>query len=163
MIRIRLFLKFIFFFFGTFLHELSHYLFALMLGRAEGFSVLPRIEGESFIFGSVKSRTRYKVLSSFVASAPLIWWAVLILLMIHLGFIRTGSGMPEVNAAAVLRRLRSFSLRDLLFIWLFLQLLWAGRLSGPDIKNFSRGLLSVSGLVFLAAAVAVVYFSRRFL
>ena len=56
--RIRLILKFIFFFPGTFLHELAHYVAALVLGKAEGFSVWPRMEGNSFVFGSVKSRTR---------------------------------------------------------------------------------------------------------
>jgi hypothetical protein len=134
-----------------------------MLGRAEGFSVIPKVEGEKVVFGSVRSRTRYRILSSFVASAPLVWWALLIMLLIHFGLLRTGGGMPEMNIAPVLRRLHDFSLRDLLLIWLFIQLLWAGRLSVPDIKNSFRGLLSVSGLVFFATAAAVIYFSRRFL
>jgi hypothetical protein len=85
------------------------------------------------------------------------------MIMVHLGLLRTGSGMPEVDVAPALGRLRDFSLPDLLFIWLFIQLLWAGRLSLTDIKNFFRGLLSVSGLVFLSAAAALIYFSKRFM
>lgn len=162
--RIRLTVKFIFFFVGTFLHELAHYLFALMLGRAEGFSVLPAIDGDKLVFGSVKSRTRYKVLSAFIASAPLIWWAVLVLLMIHLRLIiMRGSGFPKIDFSLLSGRGRLFSRWDILFIWLFLQMLWAGRLSATDMKNFAKGFLSVSGIVFIAAIAALVYFSKTFL
>lgn len=162
--RIGLTVKFIFFFVGTFLHELAHYLFALMLGRAEGFSVVPAIEGDKLVFGSVKSRTKYKVLSSFIASAPLIWWAVLVLLMIHLRLlIMRGSGIPKIDFSLLVRRVRLFSRWDILFIWLFLQMLWAGRLSATDMKNFAKGFLSVSGIVFIAAIAALVYFSKTFL
>jgi hypothetical protein len=164
MVRIRLAVKFIFFFAGTFLHELAHYLFALLLGKAEGFSVLPGIEGDRFVFGSVKSRARYKVFTSFIATAPLIWWAVLLLLMVHFRLlIMRGGGMPKVDFSLLLRKGRSFSRVDILFIWLFLQMLWAGRLSVMDIKNAAKGFLSVSGVVFLAAIAALVYLSKTFL
>ena len=164
MVRIRLAVKFIFFFAGTFLHELAHYLFALLLGKAEGFSVLPGIEGDRFVLGSVKSRARYKVLTSFIATAPLIWWAVLLLLMVHFRLlIMRGGGIPRVDLSLLLRKVRSFSRGDILFIWLFLQMLWAGRLSVTDIKNAVKGFLSVSGIVLLAAIAALVYFSKTFL
>jgi len=164
MVRIRLAVKFIFFFAGTFLHELAHYLFALLLGKAEGFSMLPGIEGDRFVFGSVKSRARCKVFTSFIATAPLIWWAVLLLLMVHFRLlIMRGGGIPKVDFSLLLRKVRSFSRGDVLFIWLFLQMLWAGRLSVTDIKNAVKGCLSVSGIVLLAAIAALVYFSKTFL
>ena len=154
----------LFFFAGTFLHELAHYLFALLLGKAEGFSVLPGIEGDRFVFGSVKARARYKVLTSFIATAPLIWWTVLLLLMVHFRLIiMRGGRIPKVDFSLLLRKVRSLSRGDILFIWLFLQMLWAGRLSVTDLKNAAKGFLSVSGIFFLAAIAVLVYFSKTFL
>ncbi len=162
MITLRFILKFIFFFPGTFLHELAHYVAALVLGRAEGFSVRPRIEGGNFVFGSVKSGTRFKVLSSFIALAPVIWWFVLVLILGHLSLIRTDDGMPAINAGVILTRLKTFTYKDALYFWLLLQLLWAGRPSLQDIKNFIGGLFSVSGIMLVSAAAAVIYIVRRF-
>jgi len=157
MIKIKLFLKFIFYFFGTCLHELAHYIAALILGKAEGFSVFPKIDGDRFIFGSVKSRARYKVLTSFIAVAPLLWWVVLFLVMRHLHIIRISSGMPEVYTGRILKRISSFSYSDAFFLWLFIQMLWAGRLSMQDIKNFFKGVFSVSGFVLISAVIILVY------
>ena len=155
MTRLRLILKFIFFLPGTFLHELTHYVAALILGKAEGFSVWPKVEGNSFIFGSVKSRTRVKVLSSFIAVAPILWWAVLFIILRHVLFSR-----PEHSVgffAAMTKGLKTFSYTDAVLLWLLVQILWAGRLSIQDIKNFFSGLLSVSGLALLAIVAGLVY------
>lgn len=159
MTRIKLLLKFVFYFLGTCLHELAHYIAALILGKAEGFSVFPKIEGDRFIFGSVKSRARYKVLSSFIAAAPLVWWAVLFFVLRHFHIIRISSGMPEINANMIIKRIETFSLSDLFYIWLFIQILWAGKLSMQDIKNFFKGVFSISGLVLILASAALFYLS----
>ncbi len=159
--KIRLLFKVIFYVFGTFMHEIVHYVAALLLGKAEGFSIMPHVEGGSFVFGSVKSRVRYKVLSSFVAMAPLLWWAVLFLILRHLRLIELSGRMPNVRFGFLVERLQSFSVKDALFIWLFLQMLWAGMLSTQDVKNFFKGLLSVSGCVLVAIAAVLVYFSRH--
>lgn len=160
MTKIKLVFKFIFYFLGTCLHELAHYIAALILGKAEGFSVLPKIEGDRFIFGSVKSRARYKVLTSFIAASPLVWWAVLVLILMHFHVIRISSGMPEIDTGMIIRRIESFSLPDLFYIWLFMQMLWAGKLSMQDIKNFFRNLFSVSGFVLISAVAALIYFFK---
>jgi len=157
MITLRLILKFIFFFPGTFLHELAHYVAALFLGRAEGFSVWPKIEGNSFVFGSVKSRTRYKVLSSFIALAPVIWWGVLVLALRYLHFIGTPNGVPSINFGMIVMKLKAFTSSDALFLWLFLQIVWAGRPSLQDVKNFISGFFSVSGVMLISAVAAVIY------
>ncbi len=162
MITLRLMLKFIFFFPGTFLHELAHYGTALVLGKAEGFSVWPRVEGGNFVFGSVKSRTRYKVLSSFIALAPLVWWVVLVLVLRHLHFIGTRGGVPSINFEMIVMKLESFTSSDAFFIWLFLQIIWAGRPSREDVKNFVRGLFSVSGIILVSAVTALIYTLSRF-
>ncbi len=160
--RIRLILKFIFFFPGTLLHELAHYCAASLFGKAEGFSVRPKVEGNSFVFGSVRSRTRYRVLSSFIAIAPLLWWIALFFLLEYLRVIRRGSGIPGINFGLVAGKLRHFSLSDAFALWLFLQILWAGRPSLQDIKNFLTGFLSFSGLLLLSIAAGLIYLLRYF-
>ena len=160
--RIRLLIKLIFYFPGTVLHELAHYIAALLLGKAEGFSVVPRTEGDTYVLGSVKSRTRYKVLSSFIALAPIIWWIILFLTLRHLHVIGMGRNSPHIHFSAIAKKLRTFTLLDVFFFWLFIQMLWAGRLSFPDIKNFFRGLFSFSGLVLVIVAAAAYYLRYSF-
>lgn len=159
--RIRLAFGFIFYFIGTCLHELSHYVAALLLGKAEGFSVIPRIEGNRFILGSVKSRVRYKFLSSFIAAAPLAWWAILFLLLLYLHVIRLGNGIPIIAYELIAKKLRSFSFSDVFSLWLFMQMVWAGHLSIEDMKNIFKGIFSVSGLVFLSVVIALFYLFRH--
>ncbi len=162
MTKLRLILKFIFFLPGTFMHELAHYVAAVIFGKAEGFSVWPKVEGNSFVFGSVKSRTRYKVLSSFIAVAPLFWWAILFLILRYLHFIRKSNGMPKINFGMAVDKLKYFSLSDVFFLWLFIQILWAGRPSFQDVKNFFKGLISVSGFLLLSMAAVSIYLIRHF-
>lgn len=162
MAKIKLFLKFIFYFLGTCLHELAHYIAALIFGKAEGFSVIPKIEGDRFIFGSVRSRARYKVLTSFIAIAPLIWWAVLFFMLRHFHVIRISSGIPEINIDIIIKRIGSFSLTDLFYLWLFMQILWAGKLSVQDIKNFFMNVFSVSGFALISVVIMLFYLSGRF-
>jgi hypothetical protein len=163
MMRLRIVLRSIFFLLGTFLHELIHFVVALCLGKAEGFSVRPRIEGDTVIFGSVRSKVRYKVLSSFIAIAPLLWWVILLLILQHLCVLRISGRVPRIRAAAVLRMLKHFSLSDVFSLWLFVQMFWAGTLSVTDIKNFFGGIFSLSGVLLISAALVLVYCSRHFL
>lgn len=158
MITFTIWVKLIFFFPGTVLHELAHYTAALLLGRAEGFSVIPKKEGNRYVLGSVKSRTRYRVLSSFIALAPVIWWLALFLIFRHLHFIGTGRGLSQIRFGAIMEKLHSFTLPDAFFLWLFIQMFWAGRLSFPDVKNVLRGLLSFSGFALTGVAATVYYF-----
>jgi len=155
--------RFVFYFFGTFLHELAHYIAALFLGKAEGFSVRPKREGNRIVFGSVRSRTRFRVLSSFIAAAPIIWWAVLFMVLRHLHVIDTANHIPGLRLGVIAQKVRTFSLPDFIYLWLLIQILWAGRLSLQDLKNFSRGLISVSGISLILAVAALIYVSRRFL
>ncbi len=159
--RIRLAFKFIFYFLGTCLHELAHYVAALLLGKAEGFSIIPRIEGTRFVLGSVRSRVRYKFLSSFIASAPLVWWAILFLTLLYLHIIQVRNGIPIIPSGLVAKSLKSVSFSDLFFLWVFVQLLWAGHLSVEDLKNVLKGILSVSGMVFLSVVTIVFYLFRH--
>lgn len=159
--RIRLAFKIVFYFCGTFLHELAHYFAALLLGRAKGFSVIPRIEGKSFVLGNVRSSVRYRFLTSFIAIAPLIWWGVLFMILLRLHIVYLNNNLPGISYGEVMKRLRSLSFSDIFFLWIFVQLFWAGHLSGQDVKNAFRGMVSVSGVIFLAIAGALFYLYRH--
>lgn len=57
---------------GTFVHELSHFIFALVTThRITGFSVLPVIETKSIRMGSVSYYHKHPILSLIVGIAPL--------------------------------------------------------------------------------------------
>jgi hypothetical protein len=160
--RARLFLKALVYFFGTFLHEVSHFFVAACLGKAEGFSLVPRIEGDSFVFGSVRARVRYKVLLSLIAIAPLVWWLILFWVLRHLYVIRMTNGIPRINFSVMWPMLKSFSLRHAFFLWLFMQMLWAGKLSLQDVKEALRSLFSLSGLVVILTVWGLLYCWRDF-
>jgi hypothetical protein len=150
--KIKLVLKSILCLFGTFLHELSHFAAALILGRPEGFSVVPRIEGDVFVFGEVRAKVRYKVLSVFIAGAPLIWWALLLIMARQVFIVPPAADVQGFNASIPLQRLQSFSVHYAFSLWLFFQLLWAGRLSLKDIRTCIAGFLSPSGLILISLA-----------
>ena len=158
--KIKLFCKSILFFFGTFLHELSHFTAALLLGKPEGFSILPRIDGDSFVFGEVRARVRYKVLGVFIATAPLVWWVILFFMVKHILPAFQKPDIQVINIAFFLEKLKSLSLRDIFPLWFASQLLWAGRLSMQDMKTCFRGIVSPSGLFLISAAVLLVKLFR---
>ncbi len=156
-VKIRLALKVLFFFFGTFLHEFAHYVAAMFFGKPTGFSVIPKVSGDDLVFGSVKARTRYRVFSSLIAAAPLAWWFILILFLAHLRVMITSVDFPAVHVMLSPGRLRFFSPWNILFLWLAIQLLWAGRLSSQDIRTFFSGIFSPSGAL-LCSATAILFF-----
>jgi hypothetical protein len=159
--KIKLLCRSVLFLFGTFLHELSHFTAALLLGKPAEFSILPRIEGDSFIFGEVKARVRYKVLSVFIAAAPLIWWAFLLLMVKHVLSASFVTAMQGFNITIFFEKLKSFSLHDAFSLWFASQLLWAGRLSKQDIKTCFSGIISPSGLILISSTVLLVKFFRH--
>ncbi len=152
---LKLILKIILYFPGTFAHELAHWACALLFGSAKGFNMVPRREGDNLIFGSVSSSVRYKAFWIFIGAAPLIWWAVLYMLLKYYLIMHAVIEAPKVYISLSFHRLASPSLVDLLFLWLITQLLWAGRLSMQDIKMCLAGLFSVSGAVLIAGAAAI--------
>jgi hypothetical protein len=159
--KIKLFLRSILYLFGTFLHEFSHFAAAVLLGRPERFSIMPGIKGDTFVFGEVRARVRYKVLSVFIAAAPLIWWALLFLMLRHLLSASLLTALRELNVMIFVKKLKSFSFHDAFALWLDCQLLWAGRLSKQDIKTCFSGIISLSGLVLISSAALLVQLIRH--
>jgi hypothetical protein len=152
---LKLILKIILYFPGTFAHEFSHWAFALLFGSTKGFNIMPRRDGDNLIFGSVSAAVRYKVFWIFIGAAPLLWWVALYMLLKYYLTMHAVIQAPKVYIALSFQRLASPSPVDLLFLWLMIQLLWAGRLSLQDIKMCLAGLFSVSGAVLIAAAVVI--------
>jgi len=162
LMKIKLLCRSILCLFGTFLHEISHFAAALFLGKPEGFSIVPKIEGDVFIFGKVRARVRYKVLSVFIAGAPLIWWTLLLIMVRQALFISPEVDMQGPNMSLLLEKLKSFSIHDVFYLWLFSQLLWAGRLSIQDIKTCISGIISPSGLIFISLTALILQLLRYF-
>ena len=160
LMKIKLFCKSILFLFGTFLHEFSHFVAALLLGKPEGFSIVPRIDSDSFVFGEVRARVRYKVLGVFIATAPLVWWVVLFFMVKHILPASHGPDVQGLNIASFMEKLKHLPLGNVFALWFASQLLWAGRLSMQDIKTCFRGIVSPSGLFLISAAVLLVKFFR---
>ena len=159
--KIKLLCRSVLCLFGTFLHELSHFAVAMLLGKSEGFSIVPRIDGDSFIFGEVKARVRFRILAVFIACAPLIWWALLLIIVKHVLSDFSGPDVQRPSVTVFLEKLKTFSLRDVFLLWFASQLLWAGRLSTQDIKTCFRGIISPSGLFLIGTAVLLVQILRH--
>ena len=139
---------------GTFIHELSHYVAAVLFARPTRFHLIPRIEGGSVVFGSVSCEARHRVAFFFVAMAPLVWWYVLYRWLVYIGVVAIAAGSKTIHFdfSLLVTTLKS----HLIWIWLMVQLLWAGRLSMTDLRVAVRGILSFSGLAMIAL-VAVLY------
>ncbi|MFO0752181.1 MAG: hypothetical protein U0411_02510 [Thermodesulfovibrionales bacterium] len=159
---LRILLKVVFYLTGSFLHELAHYIAALLLGKPEGFSLIPRKRGRQIIFGSVTASYTYKVYGSLIAAAPLIWWGVLYLVLRDLGILQVALDGSRFHLIVSAERAGKSLLAHLPFLWLSIQLLWAGRLSTQDLKEFVRGLVSPSGAILIAAVVVCVMVIRNF-
>lgn len=151
---VRIFLQAVSYLPGTFIHELAHYLSAALFARPTGFRITPRIEGDSVVFGSVSCEVRHKVALFFVAVAPLVWWYVLYMWLVHMGVVGIGSGGVHIDCRLFLAKLKS----NLARIWLIAQLLWAGKLSLADLKAAARGLFSFSGLAMVVSVAALYAF-----
>ncbi len=154
----KLLLKVIFYLPATTVHEYTHWITSLVFGRPESFSLRPKIEGDTVVFGQVTASVRYRIFGSLIGIAPLIWWAALYYLLRYLHVFYIDLQFPRIYFALFFDRflLSSFSVSSLahmiFYAWLCIQLLWAGKLSLQDVTTFVVGAFSFSGLVFFSAA-----------
>jgi hypothetical protein len=135
---------------ATFLHELAHYITALFLGKPGEFTILPRIQGDTVVLGKVTANVKYKVLSVFISAAPLIWWVVFGLILKKLEMFKISQRAPFVHVNVSSNTFKWFSVHGIFYLWLFIQLLLAGRLSVQDIKTLAGGVFSISGIVTIS-------------
>lgn len=163
MLYIKVFLEFIFYFIGTFLHEAAHYAAAkltfcevpdkaiieeedgegnIVKRKISGFTIVPRINKNQIIYGHVIAIPRLNAAYTLVAIAPLIWIAALFYFLSASNMLFASFEKGYLSIEFNYREF--FSFENILTIFISLQLLWAGTLSSQDIKMFFKGVFSLS-------------------
>lgn len=172
---LKVFSHFAFYLFGTFAHEMAHWIVAkLTLSQTPssamieeedengnihkkmvaGFTIIPRITKTKVVYGHVLSIPRIQAAFVLIAIAPLVWYVALyyFLSYYNLLFIAIENGKIYLNF-----EYEAFlNYQNWLLLYISLQLLWAGKLSGQDIKVFFKGIFSISFL-FIAFVGAIIY------
>lgn len=119
---------------STFLHELAHFIIALLtFSDVKGFSLIPRIENKRIVLGRVSVSPRYKVALTFVGFAPLLN-AVIAFAIYYYDVI-------------VVNRIFTFILQ--------FYLLLGSIPSWQDIKVAIEGLFSISGIILIFSILII--------
>jgi len=146
-ILIKILFIYLFYLPGLILHEGSHALAALMtLSSIKEIKLFPNIQFEDngayrVTYGYVSSAVRFKASFMLIGIAPLFLWLIPANIVLTEGWISIDT--MKIYWDTILR------MRNLPFIYLFLQIFWAGFPSSQDWKVFFVGLFSVSGLVLI--------------
>lgn len=142
---------------GTFLHELSHLIGAMLIGaRIRSFSILPKItydaSGRKFYeLGSVEFIPRIKALSFIAGLAPISLWALLWFLLVQIGVLIPYESSFSINPWGL------FYVENLWIWFVMFQLIIGGKPSRPDIEISVKGFLSFSGLLFAVGVYMYIY------
>ena len=135
--NLKIILKALLFLPSTFLHELTHALFGIILGRIESFSILPRISGGNIILGSVIAGSRLHINIFLIAVSPLIWW-IMIYFYVESAFFSSVEIAYSIYALWILAFAGKLSMQDIkvgivalaasrtkyIFILFFLVVIW---------------------------------------
>jgi len=172
---IKVFLQFIFYLIGTFLHEATHWIGAKTTfsqtpksvvvdeeddngntykKKVSGFTIIPKIKKDRVVYGHVYAIPKYNMFYIIIAIAPIVWFVALYYLLAHYGFVTI-----NINKETLLFQLdykSLFQFQNWFIIYLSLQLIWAGTLSSQDIKMFLNGIFSISFFVLLLG-VFIIY------
>jgi len=150
MYRMRFILKLMMMFPGTALHELAHYIPALLLNAKPSLSLMP-----SFKHGTAGRVTfrepSFGLAKTLIALTPIVWWYVLATLLVKLHLLDLSvPHMYRLEMALMYNpSINPFEYAALALV--SLQLLWAGGLSRKDLENAVDGLASFSGALTLIA------------
>lgn len=150
--KTKLFLKLFFYLPGTLLHELAHYVPALIFRTRPTLSVLPSLRDDSA--GRVTHIVpKYGIQKTVIALFPALWIAVLLWAWSTLGILSIDTAMQSISLTFRLPKYSVFGY--LIFVYFSLQLLWAGTLSRRDLHNAIAGLFSLSGAVAVSLFYAI--------
>ncbi len=150
---VAIWLYFFLFLPGIFLHELSHYVMALVLRVNVGnFSLWPQKKGKDLVLGSVQVRGVGPLRHSLVGAAPLLFGSLAVLIIGRfLHFDALGGEMMRGDLTAVLDILSaSIATPD---FWLWLYLLFA--IANAMMPSASDRVYWLPVLFFFAAIIAV--------
>lgn len=142
---------------GTFLHELSHLIGAMLIGaRIKSFSILPKItydgSGRKFYeLGSVEFISRIKALSFIAGLAPISLWVLLWFLLVQIGVLVPYESSFSINLWGL------FYLENLWIWFVMFQLIIGGKPSRPDIEISVKGFFSFSGLLLALCLYMYLY------
>lgn len=174
MLYLHVFSRFIFYFFGTFLHESAHWIAAKLTfsytpssGFVEdedingntyrkevpGFTIIPKIKKDKVVYGHVLAVPRFKVAFIPIAMAPLVWWVALYYYLEYLEVLYLYVNYETIQIE--FNYLSLFRMESILHIYVSLQLFWAGRLSSQDVKMIFVGLFSISSLIVILSLYAI--------
>lgn len=150
---VAIWLYFFLFLPGIFLHELSHYVMALLLRVNVGnFSLWPQKKGKELVLGSVQVRGVGPLRHSLVGAAPLLFGSLAVLIIGRfLHFDALGSEMMRGDLTAVLDILSgSIATPD---FWLWLYLLFA--IANAMMPSAADRVYWLPVLLFFTAIIAV--------
>ncbi len=150
---VAIWLYFFLFLPGIFLHELSHYVMALLLRVKVGnFSLWPQKKGKDLVLGSVQVRGVGPLRHSLVGVAPLLFGSLAVLVIGRfLHFDALGGEMMRGDLTAVLDILSgSIAMPD---FWLWLYLLFA--IANAMMPSAADRVYWLPVLLFFAAIIAV--------
>ncbi len=150
---VAIWLYFFLFLPGIFLHELSHYVMALVLRVNVGnFSMGPRKKGKDLVLGSVQVSGVGPLRHSLVGIAPLLFGSLAVLIIGRfLHFDALGGEMVRGNLTAVLDILSaSIAAPD---FWLWLYLLFA--IANAMMPSASDRVYWLPVILFFGAVIAV--------
>jgi len=162
--KVRVGFRSLFYFPGTFAHELLHYIgFRLMGFRGLSLSLLPKATStQEIIMGSVSAslaedKTR---LRGFVpAILPKLWWIALYYLLTYIGWVEV---VYVEGYKGIFLNLEAMDFSDAttyLMLYITLQLFYAGGLSFQDWKTAFAAIFSLYGLSILSLGVLAAIYS----
>lgn len=146
---------------GTFLHELSHYLVAVLTGSTVvAFSLIPKVEFSQngtyrVTYGSVQSVAKIKAAYILIGLSPLLLLIPIYYILDYLNFFIYHDGYYNINFNEAL------TLKNILWDILIIQLLSGCLPSSQDIKVVLSGIFSISGVVIITLIVLMtIYISE---
>lgn len=154
--RFKTYIKLFYFFPGTYLHEIAHYLPALLFANGVSMSVIPSFKRGTA--GEVSySEPRFSAAKTIISLAPLLWWGVLLWMLAELHILIIE--IDGLKLYALLQYNPTLSAAQYLLAgYTFMQLVWAGTLSRKDWENAIDGLVSLSGFAVVMAGFVVWFY-----
>ena len=135
---------------GTALHELAHYVPALLFNLKPSLSLLPSFKHNTA--GRVTFRTpAFGLAKTIIALMPLLWWAALGLLLSEFQLFKLSIADPYRIDFTLMYNPSLNLIQYLLLVFVSIQLFWAGGLSRKDWENAIDGLASLSGILAISA------------
>ena len=158
-VYIKLWLKSLFVLPATTMHELMHFLIAILtLSKITSFNLIPKIKWDDnnpaeIIYGSVGYVPKLKMLHIPISLAPLLliplsWF---MLYYFHIINILVDFSHLYVNYSTIL------SIKGIIALFAVIEMLWGSIPSTQDLKNVKDGILSLSFLFFMIVAVGIYY------